>query len=262
MQEALSGILSMQPLAKKSRNLSTETIDCPAFMVSQSLSFIAQYKNQELSAVQRTKAQAEARACVRQTDKLLEKLLDVRIITTQRGTDGEGAKQLYNHVNLRISNEFCSMIHHERAFSTSGEVMFCFMASSELEPVVIVVMLHETEGRVTQLDRGQFDLLQIALEQFRVRFGMHGESYSYTSLQARNNCSWHSRHFHLKIRIPTEMYLRVFPVMQVLGNNHGCKRTFLEPYKRMWEPLQYKFELKAQVSWEHICPLILQDITK
>ena len=103
-------------------------------------------------------------------------------------------------------------------------------------------------------------MLETVLQPFCVRFGLKGETYSYTPLQARLGCSWHSRHFHLKIRIPTEMYLRIFPAMQVLGGNLACKRIVLEPFKKMWEPMQYKFQLKAQLPWAGIRAVVLADV--
>jgi hypothetical protein len=187
-------------------------------------------------------------------DKLLEKMLDVRVISTHRNNT------VHNHVNLRISNEFSTMLHHERAQTVCGDVMFCFMASSELEPVVVVVLLDGDQGRLVKLSMAHFVLLETALNQFRLKFGIKGETYSYTPLRTRLECSWHSRHFHLKIRVPTEMYLRVFPAMQVLGSNHACKRHVLDAYKNMWEPLRYKFELKTQDPWAQVRQVVLQDV--
>lgn len=268
MEAALLGLAAMHNpssvtssmSAKRGRVSEVENKDLvSSSLVSSSLRFIAPYEYEELTPAARQRAQAEARAVVRGVDKLLEQLLDVRIITTHRDT--AGGVELRNLVNLRVSQEYSCMIHHERASATDGNLMFCFMASSELEPVVVLVLLHEDHGRLVHLKRAHFDLLELALREFAVRYGLKGETYSYTPLKARLGCSWHSRHFHLKIRIPTEMYLRIFPVMQVLGGNHGCKRNLLEPYKKMWEPLQYKFELKAQLSWPSIRSVVLQDVS-
>lgn len=228
-------------------------------MVSSALRLVGAFENEELSPAARQRAQEEARAAVRRVDKLLEKILDVRIITTRRETST--GIVLHNHVNLRVAHEFSSMVHHERAAVPGhGEVMFCFMTSCELEPVVVLVVLEGDSGRLVKITRPHFDLLETALRQFCLRFKLQGETYSYTPLTARLACSWHSRHFHLKIRIPTEMYLRIFPAMQVLGDNHACKRSMLELYKNMWEPIQYKFQLKAQQPWESIREEVLSDL--
>ena len=223
-------------------------------MVSGALKLLEPHDTAELSAADRQRAATEARSVVRVQDKILEKMLDVRIITIQR----EG--RLENHVNLRVANEYLCMVHHERARVQDADLMFCFMASCELEPVVVLVVLHENLGRLVELSQQQFAVLETALRQFRVRFGLEGELYSYTPLQTRSSCSWHSRHFHLKIRVPTEMYLRIFPAMQVLGSNHVCKSAVVESYKRLWEPLLYKFELKTQSLWTAVRESVLADV--
>ena len=247
MEGGLQGLAAM-PAAKRARATDNGCI------VSSTLELLEPFKTNELSLADRQRAASEARVVVRKQDKVLEKMLDVRIITTHR----DGIMQ--NHVNLRVSNEYSTMVHHERAQIDSVDIMFCFMASYELEPVVVVVLLHGDQGRLVQLTQGQFDLLEIALQQFRVRFGLQAESYSYTPFETREKCSSHSRHFHLKIRVPTEMYLRVFPAMQVLGNNHACKRGVLDSFKTLWEPLRYKFELKTHKPWNLMRGLVLADV--
>ena len=248
MEGVLLGLAAM-PAAKRARPANSGS------MVSSTLELLEPYQTNELSTFDRQRAASEARAVVRKLDKVLEKMLDVRIITTKK----EGC--LHNHVNLRVAIEFSNMVHHERMpIHNVSDIMFCFMASSELEPVVVVVLLDGDHGRLVQLTRVHFDCLETALQQFRVRFGLQGETYSYTSLQARETCSWHSRHFHLKIRVPTEMYLRIFPAMQVLGNNLACKRGAIESFKQLWEPLRYKFELKSQQPSHVIRELVLRDV--
>lgn len=223
-------------------------------IVSSSLKLMAPYKTAELTAAEKQRAASDARCVVRGIDKVLEKMLDVRVISTQR--DG----LIENHVNLRVANEYSCMVHHERALVGDADMMFCFMASSELEPVVVVVALHGDHGRLVQLSQEQFAVLEIALQQFRLKFGLEGELYSYTPLETRLSCSWHSRHFHLKIRVPTEMYLRIFPPMQVLGSNHVCKRAIVDTYKKLWEPLLYKFELKTQLTWTAVRDSVQVDL--
>jgi hypothetical protein len=251
MEAVILGLAAMptaMPAAKRARPAENGS------MVSSTLELLEPHKTNELSTADRQRATSEARAVVRKVDRVLEKMLDVRIITTQR----EGSIQ--NHVNLRVASEFSCMVHHERAQIDDADLMYCFMASSELEPVVVVVLLDGDHGRLVQLTRSHFDLLETALQQCRVRFGLKGETYSYTALEARQTCSWHSRHFHLKIRVPTEMYLRVFPAMQVVGNNHACKRHVLESFKQVWEPLRFKFELKTRMPWHNMRELVLANV--
>ena len=128
MQGVLLGLAAMPtaPAAKRARAAENNSI------VSSTLEIVDLFKTTQLSSADRQRAASEARAIVRNKDKLLEKILDVRIITTQK----EGI--MHNHVNLRISNEYVTMVHHERAHIDSHDIMFCFMASYELEPVVVV----------------------------------------------------------------------------------------------------------------------------
>ncbi len=78
------------PAAKRARAADNGSI------VSSTLEFVDLFKTNQLSAADRQRAASEARAVVRKKDKLLEKILDVRIITTQK----EG--MMHNHVNLGI----------------------------------------------------------------------------------------------------------------------------------------------------------------
>lgn len=226
--------------------------------VAQNLELLPHLKHAELCAGGRARAQAEASAIVRAADPMLAQVLDVRIITTRRLEDG--AETLTNHVNLRFHASFATMVHHERACAGEEELMFCFMASEQLEPLVVVVAVHARLGKLESLTLPQLHLLEAAIQQFKCRFRLEGESYAYTCLKERLGASCHSRHFHLKIRIPTEMYLRIFPAMQVLGGNLACKRHVLNPFKERWEPLAYKFSAQSMFPWDLARLLMLSDI--
>jgi hypothetical protein len=78
-------------------------------MVSSTLELLEPYQTNELSNSDWQSVTSETRAVVQKLDRVLEKMLDVRIITTKR----EGC--LHNHVNLRVASEFSCMVHHERA---------------------------------------------------------------------------------------------------------------------------------------------------
>jgi hypothetical protein len=175
---------------------------------------------------------------------------------TRRGAE------LTNHVNLRVAAPYTTMLHHERVSTPSGdEVGFCFLVSEQLEPIVIVVAVHGRLGRLERLEPALVTALEVAIQQFKTRFGLQNESYAYTCLRDRQAAaSCHSRHFHLKIRIPTEMYLRLFPAAQVLGNNVACLRRALQPFKQRWEPLAYKFSAQSMFPWDLTRLLVLSDI--
>jgi len=233
--------------------------------VSPQLQLLAPFDAVALDPAARRLAHEQACAVLRAEDALLEKLLEVRIITTQRAAPGSapgapGAPRdtaLRNHVNIRFSPEYCTMVHHERAGATPADsVMFCFMASNQVEPILVVVVVHPDLGRLHNITDVQLQQLEVALMQLKARYELHGETYAYTGVSERLAGSWHSRHFHLKIRIPTEMYMEVFPAMQVIAR----KRHLLEPFKRKWEPIAYKFESQPTESWSEVKRRIEADI--
>jgi hypothetical protein len=232
-------------------------------LVSDALQLLPAFRHAELAPAGRRAAAAQAAAVVRAADPLLAQLLDVRVVTTRRGADQQS---LTNHVNLRVAAPFATMLHHERARVPHGsagapELLFCFLASEQLEPIVVVVAVHPELGRLERLEPAHVPALETAVQQFKTRFGLKDETYAYTCLKDRlAAASCHSRHFHLKIRIPTEMYLRVFPAAQVLGNNHACLRRALEPFKQRWEPLAFRFQTQELFPWSIVRLLVLSDV--
>ena len=228
----------------------------PEPLVSDALELLPAFRHAELTPAGRRAAAAQAAAVVRAHDPLLAQLLDVRVVTTRRGAE------LTNHVNLRVAAPYTTMLHHERASTPSGdEVGFCFLVSEQLEPIVIVVAVHGRLGRLERLEPALVPALEVAIQQFKTRFGLQNENYAYTCLRDRQAAaSCHSRHFHLKIRIPTEMYLRLFPAAQVLGNNVACLRRALEPFKQRWEPLAFRFQMQALFPWTIVRLLVLGDV--
>jgi hypothetical protein len=237
---------------------STREFAEPERLVSDALQLLPAFRHSELSPAGRRAAAAQAVALVRAADPLLAHILDVRVITTRRESTEH---EITNHVNMRVAAPYATMLHHERAGSGASELLFCFMASEQLEPLVVLVVLDSETGRLERLQPAHVPLLETALAQFKNRFGLKDESYAYTCLSDRlAAASSHSRHFHLKIRIPTEMYLRVFPAAQVLGGNYACKRSALEPFKQRWEPLAYRFQTQQLFPWTIVRLLILGDI--
>ena len=242
--------------------------------VSPQLQLLAPFDAAALDPAARRAAHEQACAVLRAEDALLEKLLEVRIITTHRAAPRAAPSAapsaapraapraapntaLRNHVNIRFSPEYCTMVHHERAGATPADsVMFCFMASNQLEPILVAVVVHPDLGRLHNITDVQLQQLEVAIRQLKARYELQGETYAYTGVNERLAGSWHSRHFHLKIRIPTEMYMEVFPAMQVLAR----KRHLLEHFKRKWEPLAYKFESQPTESWSEVKRRIQADI--
>ena len=223
-------------------------------LVSDALQLFPAFRHAELTTAGRRAAGMQAAAILRVADPLFAQLVDIRIITTRRGTE------VTNHVNMRVAAAFTTMLHHERARAGDDELLFCFLASEQLEPIVVVVVVHAQGGRIERLAAAHMPALEIAITQFKNRFSLKDETYAYTCIRERRAAaSYHSRHFHLKIRIPTEMYLRCFPAAQVLGSNHACLRSILEPFKHKWEPLTYRFSTQLLAPWSIVRLLILSD---
>lgn len=253
LPHSLSSLIST--VSKSCSEIAKERDRAEVQYVSPQLKILPPFDTTNLNLAARRMAQRQACAFIRDEDALLEKLVEVRIITTHR-TVPETA--LRNYVNIRFSHEYCTMVHHERAGSTPADsVIFCFMASNQIEPILVVVAVHSELGRLKNLTDTQLEHLEIAIRQLKIRYKLEGETYAYTSVQDRLAGSWHSRHFHLKIRIPTEMYMEVFPTMHVLAR----KRHLLEPFKRKWEPLFHKFEGQQTETWHEVKRRIQADIT-
>jgi hypothetical protein len=250
----ISAVASAGPPPKAGPNVRPTNASPALQYVSPELQLLPPHNSTALTPAARHLAQEQACAVVRAEDPLLEQLLEVRIITTHRPAE---ASPLSNHVSLRIAKEYGTMVYHERAGRSPAEaVMFCFMASDQLEPIVVAVVVHPELGRLQYITDTQLQQLEVAIGQFKRHFKLEGETYAYTGAKERLAGSWHSRHFHLKIRIPTEMYLQIFPAMQVLAR----KRHLLEPFKRKWEPLAYKFESQSTAPWPEVRSLMQVDI--
>jgi hypothetical protein len=91
--------------------------------------------------------------------------------------------------------------------AAADELLFCFLASDQLEPIVVLVAVHPELGRLEQLAPAHVPALETDIQQFKTRFGLKDETYAYTCLSDRRAASsGHSRHFHLKIRIKCRGY--------------------------------------------------------
>ena len=86
----------------------------------------------ELFVKTRNAAQAEACSVIRATDPLLEKILEVRIMTTRQTK--KGVVELSNHTNMRIHDNFATMIHHERALVANERLLFWLLRPHSLNP--------------------------------------------------------------------------------------------------------------------------------
>ena len=216
-------------------------------IVNDSLEILSSFKYATLDRLVRTQIQEQALQVLRNKNAFWPYLFDTRVVST---FDENGIFQA-NHINVRSRPEFTTMLHHELGRDT----MFCFMASEQLEPVVIVVVLRKSEGKIINLQIHDMEELGVAIQQFKVKYGLGMESYAYTSYEERARLQQHSRHFHLKIRIPTAMYLEIFPMMRTVGRT----REQIQNVIPAMEPFNYKFNKQAMGSWQSVKDSMLKD---
>jgi hypothetical protein len=241
-QKIQQDLLSTEPPPKRQKTESTAVQ-----YVSPSLQLHAPFSTTPMGQQARALAGEQAALILRGQDPFLPHLMDVRVVST---FDENGNFQ-GNHVNIRSKPAFTNMIHHER----SQNSMFCFMASDQLEPMLIAVVVHVDSGRVHDLTLEQLEHLEVAIRQLKSAHGFLNESYAYTPSEQRSRFQQHSRHFHLKIRIPTQMYMQCFPFVRVLG----LTRNALQQMQRTFEPLEYKFAKQETKPWDEVREMILKD---
>lgn len=228
-------------------------------MINSDLTFTTDYLSYALSSDERRDAARIARAYIAAKDCLFSQLVDINVISVLGSNN-----TLENKIVLRCRQDYVSMIYHERALPISvndkvdstSACLFCFMLSEKFEPVVTIVVVDALKGKLHQVTESHVDQLEIALGQFRTCFGISGEMFSYTSEIERNTNALHSRHWHLRMRIPTEMYMKFFPSIQVLCRS----RKVLNEYVTQWEPLGHNFALDKFSSWIETKQIILRDI--
>lgn len=175
----------------------------------------------------------DTRDRLKQIDPILDQILDVKIVTNQRK----------NFINLRVRQDYATLLFHHKA----GDIYFCFFLSDKLEPFIIITAVHPIYGKLGQITRTHFEELKAAIHLFKQKYGIEGESYHYTPMDERKetdnfvasggtsmSSKSHSSHWHLKMRIGTNMYKDRFPILQLF--NFDSLRTKLEPveynYKR------------------------------
>ena len=181
-------------------------------------------------------------------DPLLRHMMEIKVVCNPRR----------NFINVTVKREYVTLCHKE----VFDDVRYCFFVSDKLEPFVIITAVHPLHGRLMRLTRQQAEHLAHAIDLFKRRFGIGNETYHYTPLQERRetddfvhgggatvHTKSHSSHFHLKVRIATEMYIARLPV---------CTLFDLAALKRDVEPVRYNYSRECK-PWSETYPLILQD---
>lgn len=244
-----------QQVKKQCVQVSNSSFTSNAIYVSDQLKLLTPYDSTLLHTDQRKEIVRQARRILEGKDPFWVHVYDIRVITIY--DDKCDDQRPKNFINIRTKPDFVSMIHHERAGTCKDDqVLFCFMASDQLEPIVTVVVLNAEQGKLVEISKKQVDWLQTALEQFKIKYGLSGERFAYTPIKYRVKNKWHSKHFHIKIRIPTEMYLHIFPSVRILA----ASRSDLQIKLFELEPLEYAFSRQQTQQWHEVRQQIYDDI--
>lgn len=212
-----------------------------------------EYKHTAEDLPRHVKAQVRRDALARldSVDPILRHVLEVKVVRNQRR----------NFLNLRVRQDYATLI-----FQHAGEsnVRYCFFISDKLEPFITITVLSPDEGKLCELSHQQVVELEEAINRFKACFGIVGETYHYTGLQERretdefvrqtsveHRSKAHSSHFHLKMRIATQMYKDKFPVLQLM--NFDSMRQTLDHIK-------YNYS-RPTVPWERVLQQIKADAT-
>lgn len=142
-------------------------------------------------------------------------------------------------------------------------VWFEFHLSEKLEPYVIIIVICPVQGKLHWLTRTQIDGLGEAINEFKGKFGIKGESYHYTSLAERRTTDAfvkagganikskaHSSDFHLKMRISSAMLTDFLRIMRMFDFNSVRQKV---------EPVRYNFS-RENVTYNEAREVLLTEV--
>jgi hypothetical protein len=164
-------------------------------------------------------AQQQARSVVRARDPMLAHMLEFKI-----ARDG-----CSNYINARVRKELVHAVFTAR----EAGLLFVFIPSEKLEPVVTVIALAAATGKVQSLAMEQVAGLRRAVAGFEQQFGVAALDYYYTPPRARlcgdaPVCQRpHSTHFHVKIGVSRDAFRRLLPVAQAFQCDALCGAAYL-----------------------------------
>mmetsp|Transcript_45404 Transcript_45404/g.120792 ORF Transcript_45404/g.120792 Transcript_45404/m.120792 type:complete len:246 (+) Transcript_45404:60-797(+) len=182
-------------------------------------------------------------------DPILQHIMDIKLVRNERR----------NLINVRIKSDYTTLLfqHQEQG------VHNCFFLSDKLEPFITITVVHPARGKLNRLTSLQLDGLNSAVRRFKDKYGITGDTYHYTTLgergktdelsssgQVRGASRSHSSHFHLKMRVATDMYKDRFPVLQLIN---------LDALRVKADPVRYQFSRDTK-TWEEVWPLMQQDV--
>eukprot|EP00043_Microstomoeca_roanoka_P009752 m.92976 g.92976 ORF g.92976 m.92976 type:complete len:231 (+) comp14683_c0_seq1:89-781(+) len=215
-----------------------------ALTVQEDLSLIPSFQQTaaDLSFDDKRRVREDALLRLDSVDPILRHVMDVKVVRNQRR----------NFLNLRVRQDYATLVFQHEGVD---RVRYCFFISDKLEPFITITVLSPEEGKLERLSSLQVVELEEALTRFKSRFGIVGETYHYTPLTERQetdefvrqqsvhmSSKAHSTHFHLKMRIATEMYKDKFPVLQLMD---------FDRMRRTLDHIKYNYS-RHTVPWDAV----------
>jgi hypothetical protein len=208
------------------------------------------FQHGPLNELQQQEIQKEVLDYLYTVQPLLKHIMEVKVVSNPRR----------NFVNLRIKSDYLPMIYYEL---TSSGAYFCFFLSDKLEPFVIITCVDPEHGRLFQLTQPLLSDLEVAIINFKNKFGIQNETYHYTPKTERvdshqesqsGKIAWrnksHSTHWHLKMRIATQMYRDKLQILKLFD---------LDKVKNVVEPVFYNFN-RTTMPWKEVFQMMEKEL--
>lgn len=205
-----------------------------------------QETSRSLTKTQFTDVIRAARAQLNLQCPLSNHLLQFRVVR-------QGTK---NYISTYVRREFAHVIHTYSC--PEAQTHFLFMPSEKLEPVVVVVAVHDRIGRLPYLDEYRVPLLQQALLDFGRVFELGVDSLLYTPRSARSGFVTrgkqrvHSSHFHVKIKIGVDEVQELLPVSRFITKSIFDMDNIKYHHTRepvSWKTLEETLLRECSVNW-------------
>lgn len=195
-----------------------------------------------------SRIEEDAKIALSLIDPLLYHTMAIKVVKNPRR----------NFINVRVKDDYVGLLFHKQIEG----IFYCFFISDKLEPFIIITAVHPEIGKLPTLTNGQVTHLREAIIAFKDKYGIAQETYHYTGLGERKatdefsragHCSGrnrsHSSHFHVKMRIATEMYKQRFPVLNLFD---------FDVLRQRVEPVGYNYT-RETVSFDTVMMQIRQD---
>jgi len=160
---------------------------------------------------------------------------------------------------IQVQPRFLATVY----FQELGGDIYEFHLSEKIEPYIIVIVINPYAGKLTWLNRSQVACLEQSLAAFKQKYGIHNETYHYTSLRERQATDEfvrsghapraskaHSSDFHLKMRVATAMVRHLLPALTLFD---------LDKARREVEPIAYNFG-RENSTWAEVRAVLLSEV--